>query len=95
VSLRAGHRSRGVSTCPACRQVYFDNVREELDFPGEWFLDAGARVLYYVANGTKAPPADGFIAGQLENIISVVGTRADPVVNVTISGLTFAYSEPT
>ena len=75
--------------------LYVENVREELDAPGEFYVDGAARVLYYAANGTAPPPAAGWVAGQLENIMTLAGTPAAPVAGVALAGLTFASTEPT
>lgn len=74
--------------------LYVENVREELDAPGEWFVDHGG-MLFYCANGTEPPPAAGWVAGQLENLISLEGTAELPVTDVALAGITFAYTEPT
>ena len=75
--------------------LYVENVREELDAAGEWWVDAAARVLFYCANGTAPPPAAGWVAGQLDNLVTLAGTAAEPVEGVAIEGLTFEFSEPT
>ena len=77
--------------------LYYENILAELDFPGEWFLDPAQSLLYYVTNGTSTPPppATGFVAGQVKNLISVIGTAATPVFNISFTGLTFSYSEAT
>jgi hypothetical protein len=74
---------------------FVENVREELDAPGEFFVDAASRTLFYCANGTAAPPAEGWLAGQLENLVTLSGTPAAPVEGVALAGLTFAFTEPT
>jgi hypothetical protein len=74
---------------------FIENLREELDAPGEWFVDPSSKQLFYVANGTAPPPADGWIASQVDNIITLAGTPAAPVSNVTLAGLTFAHTAPT
>jgi hypothetical protein len=84
--------ARGASTGD---YMYVENVREELDAPGEWWVDVSARTLFYVANGTGAPSPDGWIAGQTDNVLTLAGTPAAPVVGVSLSGLTFAFTEPT
>ena len=68
---------------------------EELDAAGEWWVDAAARELFYCANGTAPPPAAGWVAGQLGNLVTLAGTAAEPVEGVAIEGLTFEFSEPT
>jgi len=52
-------------------------------------------LLFYCANGTEAPPGEGWVAGQLDNLITLAGTFDAPVSDVAIAGLTFEFSEPT
>jgi hypothetical protein len=75
--------------------LYYENLRAELDAPGEWFVDAAAATLFFVANSTAAPPAVGWVAGQLRSLVSVLGSAAAPAADVTLAGLTLAFSEPT
>ena len=75
--------------------MYVENVREELDAAGEWYVDADARVLYVAVNGTAAPASAGWVAGQLNNLITIAGTPAAPVEGISIAGLTLEFSEPT
>lgn len=73
------------------QRFYFLNVLEELDQPGEWFLDRRAGILYFW------PPADP--AGQgpagsrpLEGLLSLLAgplLRLADVSHVTFRGLTF------
>ena len=76
--------------------MYVENIASELDWPGEWFLDLDARRLLYCANGSAAPPSDGWVAGLLDNIVTLAGASPEaPIKDVVISGVTFEYSEPT
>ena len=75
--------------------MYVENVREELDYPGEFYVDAAARRLYYCANFSDAPPAEGWVAGQLEALVALQGTPAMPVEGVALAGLTLAHTLPT
>jgi hypothetical protein len=75
--------------------MFVENVREELDAPGEWYVNASTHTLYLCVNGTSPPPSSGFIAGQHNNIVSVVGSASAPVSNVAMLGVTFEHTEPT
>lgn len=77
------------------QRFFIENIFQELDFPGEWFVDATTSTLFYCANGTAPPPSGGWVAGQLKNIVSLVGTPAAPVVDVALMGLTFEHTEST
>ncbi len=70
-------------------RYYFRNALEELDAPGEWYLDAGAGVLYFW------PPAP--LAGR---VVVAPTTRtilelAPGTAEVTFRGLTFECAEGT
>jgi len=81
--------------------LYIENVREELDAPGEWYVEGAAGgsggSLFYCANGTEAPPGEGWVAGQLDNIVALEGTPppAAPIEGISLAGLTLAHTEPT
>ena len=69
---------------------YVENVREELDEADEWHFDNDTKILSYAHNGTGPPPEDWqFVAPDLATLISVVGTKEEPVEDVTIRGLGF------
>ena len=59
------------------------------------FVDAPSATLYYVANGTDAPPADGWVASQLDNVVSVLGDAGVPARGVQLSGLAFMHTKTT
>ena len=68
---------------------YVDNVKEECDWPGEYYLDAEEKALYYVFNGTESPAGDEDLSLITTKVIfNVSGTQAAPVTGVTIRGLT-------
>jgi len=46
------------------QRFYFLNVLEELDQPGEWFLDTASGVLYFW------PPEDGKLGDAAERLVS-------------------------
>ncbi len=75
---------------------FVENILEELDAPGEWFLDRDRRVLSLI------PPADAdlnravLVASGIERLVEVIGdSPQDPVEGVTLSGLTFAHTART
>ncbi len=75
-------------TLACCR--YVENLLEELDQPGEWFLDEHAGLLYMWPNGTT--PRLPLVAGVHKNILRLAGSQAAPVVGVTLQGLTFSHT---
>ena len=87
------HRSGGANVGP--RSEYFvDNVFEELDAPGEWFLDEAKSLLYFY-------PPDGldvsgivFEAPQLQRVIEFRGSKSNPVRNINLRGFRFVHTTP-
>ena len=75
--------------------LYFENLRSELDWAGEWFVDAPSATLFYVANGTDAPAAAGWVASQLDNVVSVLGDAGVPARGVELAGLAFMHTSTT
>ena len=70
-----------------------DNIFEELDSPGEWFYNDKTMMLYFAQNETSLPEEG--VAPILEELISIVGTQDQPVINITIANLTLAHSATT
>jgi hypothetical protein len=63
--------------------------------PGAWYLDrstAGQHVLFYRSRAGENPPQQQIIAPRLETLVSGRGTTAEPLRNVSLRGLTFAYA---
>ena len=71
---------------------FVENILEELDVPGEWFLDAAAHVLYFKPPvGLDVATARFELAG-LRHLVELRGTQAAPVRFVILSGLTFTQT---
>ena len=94
VTLEGGwQNNRGAAAHQEYRFV--ENLREELDAPGEWFLDRNAHVLYFV------PPAGLDLrravveATRLRNLVEFRGTADKPVRFLTLRGLTFRHAART
>lgn len=71
---------------------YVDHIWEELDAPREFYADAGAQRLYYFHNASAGtpPPSDWtFEVPMLPCLINISGSPSAPVVNVSVSGITF------
>ncbi|CAM3327400.1 PDZ domain-containing protein [Zobellia roscoffensis] len=72
-----------------------ENVFEELDSPGEWYLDTEENRLYYwPLDGTDLNVAKLEVS-VLKNLIQITGTVDNPVRNVTIEGLKFENTQRT
>ncbi|PNW28409.1 PDZ domain-containing protein [Formosa algae] len=86
--LEGGHQNnRGSKPHEEFRMV--ENVFEELDSPGEWFLDKSAHKLYYWPKENLDVNQAKIEVAVLKDLIQVVGTLEKPVRNLTISGLSF------
>jgi hypothetical protein len=74
---------------------FVENIFEELNAPGEWYLNHKTGVLYFM------PPAgvnlsNATVAGTISNsLIEFRGTDKKPVSNITLNGLTFTQTSRT
>ncbi|MEI8235273.1 MAG: glycoside hydrolase N-terminal domain-containing protein [Verrucomicrobiota bacterium] len=74
---------------------FVENIFEELDAPGEWFLDAGKGVLYFMPPA-GVDPAQALVEGvRLRCLVEFRGTPQQPVKNVRLQGLTFRHAART
>ncbi len=71
---------------------FVENIREELDAPGEWFHDRTANLLLFIPPpGLDLARATIEIAG-LPHLIELRGRERDPVRFVQIEGFTFRHT---
>ena len=70
-----------------------ENAFELLDEANEWFFDEKKKMLYLVPNATNdddhldpLAPSESYVAVQLETLLSIQGTMAKPVRDITIRG---------
>jgi hypothetical protein len=94
VKLEGGwQNNRGTAAHEKIRFV--ENIFEELDAPGEWFLDANAHTLYFL------PPAGLDLknavveATRLRTLVEFRGNEAHPVKWVVLRGLVFRQAART
>mmetsp|Transcript_23494 Transcript_23494/g.34669 ORF Transcript_23494/g.34669 Transcript_23494/m.34669 type:complete len:913 (-) Transcript_23494:156-2894(-) len=93
---------------PVIHNYFFlENLLQELDSPGEWFVDKENRKLYYwpidEIHSISNPSSWKLVASQLATILSIRGggkinetSFHDNVVrNISLEGITFAHSTPT
>ena len=72
-----------------------ENIKEELDAPGEWFYDRRERRLYYYPGSDIDMNKVSIEVVRLGNLIEVQGERANPVVGIRFQGLVFRHSNRT
>ena len=72
---------------PHEKYKFVENVFEELDAPGEWYLDRKEHILYlYPEQGTDLAAAR-LEAGGLEELVKIQGEGSSPVRNVALQDL--------
>ena len=86
-------RSHGIGGKGAKSSMFFiDNIFEELDAPGEWFLEADSNLLYYY------PPAGINLTDVtvevpvVKDLIQLKGTPESPVKYIQFKGFSFTQS---
>jgi len=74
---------------------FVENIREELDAPGEWFHDAKAGVLHFIPEpGCDLATATVEIV-LLAHLVEFQGSKEKPVQFVELRGLTFRHAART
>lgn len=72
--------------------AYMENAYEFLDTQGEWYFDKTDRYVYYMPRDFEDMTTAKAIVPTVETLLSVNGTYANPVKNITFKNLEFAYS---
>ncbi len=92
--LTGGHQNnRHAELHPKYRMV--ENVFEELDSPGEWYLDKDTHLLYYWPVTDLDLGSAVFEGIVLKSLLEISGSRERPVRNIRISNITFEYTQRT
>lgn len=74
------------------REYVIWNIREGMTQPGQWYLDrARGKLVYWPLPGEDMSQAK-VIAPTVESIIALTGTKAHPVRDVAIRGLTLSVT---
>jgi hypothetical protein len=68
---------------------YVENIFEELDAPGEWFLDGGTSTLYYYPSPTVDLKTAVIEAAGLKQLVEFKGDSSAPVRFITLRGFSF------
>jgi hypothetical protein len=75
---------------------FVENIFEELDAPGEWYLDQAQGVLYFMPpQGTGRLEDARIEAARLRHLIELRGSQQKPVRFVQFRGLTFTHTART
>jgi hypothetical protein len=86
-----GWQNRGTMVDQRSR-FYIENLFEELDSPGEWYLDEGEAVLYYMPALGVDLNTSVVEVPVLEHVIRFIGTQDEPVCRVTVDGFRIAHT---
>ncbi|MCX6953730.1 MAG: PDZ domain-containing protein [Verrucomicrobia bacterium] len=94
VALEGGwQNNRGGAVHQKIRFV--ENIFEELDAPGEWFLDAKTHTLYFHPPVGLDLATATIEATRLRSLVEFRGTAEKPVRFITLRGLTFRHAART
>lgn len=74
---------------------YVENVFEELDHEGEWYLDHRQHILYYYPAPGEHIEQMNFEASHLENLVTLLGNEQQPIHDITVQGISFIHTAPT
>jgi hypothetical protein len=78
------------------QQIRFaENIFEELDAPGEWFLDAKTHTLFFYPPAGLDLKQATVEATRLRSLVEFRGSETQPVRYVTLRGLTFRHAART
>ncbi len=70
---------------------YVENVKSQLDTPGEFFFDKSKKTVYYMPEpGTDMSAAKCYV-GVSEGLLRINGTQSNPVKNITFKYITFEH----
>ena len=82
-------------SAPHPRNRMVEHIFEELDAPGEWFFDVRERYLYYYPLPGEQVENLHFEVPVLKCLVSLQGSRQEPVRNVTLQNLAFTSASRT
>jgi len=76
-------------------RYYLKNIMEELDDPGEWYLDRATGLLCYMPIPGESPETAEVIAPFLDDLLRIAGDpdRDRPVHDLCLKGLTFSHND--
>jgi hypothetical protein len=74
---------------------FVENIFEELDAPGEWFLNSETHTLYFYPPAGLDPKCAVVEATRLQTLVEFRGDEAHPVKWITLRGLIFRQAART
>lgn len=80
---------------PHDKDRFVENIFEELDAPGEWFLNAKTSTLYFYPPAGLDLTKAAFESVRLKHLVEFRGTEQQPVQFVTLHGLTLCHAAQT
>ncbi|AZA82125.1 peptide-binding protein [Chryseobacterium lactis] len=79
---------------PLHKQFRFvENIFEELNAPGEWFLDKEKKLLYYYPFKDSDLLGSKIEVSRFKNSIEIKGGEGNPLSNIEIRNLSFLHNE--
>jgi hypothetical protein len=89
---RGGYQIARDSPLSRTSRFFVENVREELDAPGEWYLDKTQGVLYCIPPVGVNLSTATVESVHLKQLIEFLGSDTQPVKDITLRGLRFAHT---
>ena len=72
-------------------QIRIINALEELDEPGEFYLDQQSQTVYYYPQPGEEINKAMIIAPSVETLVNLSGSESKPLKNLVFEGVTFEY----
>jgi hypothetical protein len=76
---------------PHLRERYVENVLEELDAPGEWFLDRDSTLHYRPDEGVSILDSTFQVSGAMR-VVEIIGSAQDPVHDLLVENLAVGHA---
>jgi len=74
---------------------FVENIFEELDTAGEWYLDEEAGTLYFLPPEGVDPNTAKIEAVRLKHLVEFRGDEQNPITNITLKDLTLTHTART
>eukprot|EP01052_Picozoa_sp_SAG31_P004019 SAG31_NODE_161_length_21899_cov_16.832844_19_plen_894_part_00 len=77
---------------PVAHNWFFaENVLQELDSPGEWYVDKHTRRIYYWPVNPSTRGTE-LVVSQLQTVLRVAGEQKTPAHDISVAGIVFAHT---